>query len=82
MAKVNVQKKGKLNTYKFVGTEEPKGKGYNPFGATGHVNENTQAINALGASVNVRLLPPGKVYPPPGTCGTSLTNTNRDTTNV
>ena len=52
MAKVNVQKKGKLNTYKFVGTEEPKGKGSNPFGATGHFNENTQAINALGASVN------------------------------
>ena len=52
MAKVNVQKKGKLNTYKFVGTEEPKGKGSNPFGATGHFNENTQAINAIGASVN------------------------------
>ena len=52
MAKVNVQKKGKLNTYKFVGTEEPKGKGSNPFGATGHFNETTQAINALGASVN------------------------------
>ena len=32
MAKPAVQKKGKLNTYKFVGTEEPKGKGSNPFG--------------------------------------------------
>tara|TARA_B100000886_G_scaffold271275_1_gene195245 strand:- start:2187 stop:4007 length:1821 start_codon:yes stop_codon:yes gene_type:complete len=52
MAKPNVQKKGKLNAYKFVGTEEPKGRGSNPFGATGHFNENTQAINALGASVN------------------------------
>ena len=52
MAKPAVQKKGKLNTYKFVGTEEPKGKGSNPFGATKHFNENTQAINALGATVN------------------------------
>ena len=52
MAKPLLQKKGKLNTYKFVGTEEPKGKGSNPFGATKHFNENTQAINALGATVN------------------------------
>ena len=53
MAKATGVKKGsKLNFYKFVDTEEPKGKGSNPFGATGHFNENTQAINALGASVN------------------------------
>ena len=36
MAKATGVKKGsKLNFYKFVDTEEPKGKGSNPFGATG-----------------------------------------------
>ena len=35
MAKATGVKKGsKLNFYKFVDTEEPKGKGSNPFGAT------------------------------------------------
>ena len=52
MAKPAVQKKRKLNTYKFVGTEEPKGKGSNPFGATTHFNNNTTAINQIGESVN------------------------------
>ena len=52
MAKPAVQKKGKLNFYKFVGTEEPKGKGSNPFGATKHFNNNTTAINQIGESVN------------------------------
>ena len=53
MAKAAGVKKGsKLNFYKFVGTEEPKGKGSNPFGATTHFNNNTTAINQIGESVN------------------------------
>ena len=31
----------------------------------------------LSASVNVRTLPPSKMYPSPGTCRISLTNTSR-----
>ena len=53
MAKATGVKKGsKLNFYKFVDTEEPKGKGSNPFGATTHFNNNTTAINQIGESVN------------------------------
>ena len=53
MAKATGVKKGsKLNFYKFVETEEPKGKGSNPFGATTHFNNNTTAINQIGESVN------------------------------
>ena len=53
MAKATGVKKGsKLNFYKFVDTEEPKGKGSNPFGATTHFNNNTTALNQIGESVN------------------------------
>ena len=53
MAKATGVKKGsKLNFYKFIETEEPKGKGSNPFGATTHFNNNTTAINQIGESVN------------------------------
>ena len=47
-----VKKGSKLNFYKFIETEEPKGKGSNPFGATTHFNNNTTAINQIGESVN------------------------------